>query len=72
MKLVENWKQAWRWFSVQAFGAVVALPLVWQALPPDVKAFLPDGWQPYVLVGIAAAGILGRLIDQGSAGQAKP
>jgi hypothetical protein len=72
MHLVQNWKQAWRWFSVQAMGAIVALPLVWAALPSDAKAFLPDGWEPWILVALAAAGIVGRLIDQNGAGQAKP
>lgn len=67
MKLVPDWKQAWRWFSVQALAAIVALPLVWGMLPSDVKAFLPEGWEPWVLVSLAAAGIIGRVIDQNKA-----
>lgn len=64
MKLIPDWKQAWRWFSVQALAAIVALPVVWAMLPADVKAFLPDGWEPWVFAVIAAAGIVGRVIDQ--------
>lgn len=67
MRLVEDWKQAWRWFSVQALAAIVALPVAWGLLPADVKAFLPQSWEPWVLVGIAAAGIVGRIIDQNKA-----
>jgi hypothetical protein len=64
MKLVENWKQAWRWFSVQALAAVVALPIVWPLLPADVRGWMPDAWEPYALMVVAAGGIIGRLVDQ--------
>lgn len=67
MKLITDWKDAWRWFSVQALAAIMALPMVWAMLPSDAKAFLPAGWEPWVLVGLAAAGLVGRLIDQGRA-----
>lgn len=67
MKLIPDWKDAWRWFSVQALAAIVALPIVWGMLPSDVKAFLPEGWEPWVLVGLAAGGIIGRVIDQNKA-----
>lgn len=72
MRLVENWKSAWRWFSVQALGVLVALPLVWGVLPADVKAFMPDGWEPYVLILLAAGGLLGRLIDQNKPAPSAP
>lgn len=64
MKLVDNWKDAWKWFSVQALAVIVALPFVWASLPADIKGFLPDGAEPWVLVVIAVAGVLGRVIDQ--------
>lgn len=64
MKLVSDWKEAWRWFSVQAFAAIVALPFVWVALPADVKGFLPDTAEPWIFMAIAAAGLIGRLVDQ--------
>jgi protein-S-isoprenylcysteine O-methyltransferase Ste14 len=64
MTLVENWKQAWRWFSVQALAAVALLPIVWPSLPPQVTSWVPDSWKPWVIVLLAVAGIAGRLIDQ--------
>jgi len=64
MRLVENWKQAWRWFSVQSLALIVALPTVWAAMPADAKAFIPAGWGTWVLAGLAVAGLIGRLIDQ--------
>lgn len=64
MKLVENWRNAWKWFSVQSLAVLVALPLVWPVLPADVKAWVPPEWQPWLFVTIAFGGLLGRLVDQ--------
>jgi len=62
--MVQNWRDAWKWFSVQAFAVIIALPAVWMALPADVKAMVPDGWEKWIVMGIALAGLFGRLIDQ--------
>lgn len=67
MNLVENWRSAWRWFSVQALAALAVLPLVWPALPADVRAWVPPEWQPWILVALAIGGIAGRLVDQNKA-----
>jgi hypothetical protein len=67
MKLIPDWRQAWKWFSVQAFAIIIALPVIWMALPADVKAYLPDSWKPWIMVALAAAGILGRIVDQNKA-----
>jgi hypothetical protein len=64
MKLVYNWRQAWKWFSVQFLAVVGLLPLAWQELPDDAKAFLPEGYGPWVLLLLATAGVFGRIIDQ--------
>jgi hypothetical protein len=64
MKLIPNWRDAWKWFSVQALAAIVALPFVWASLPADVKSYLPDSAEPWILVVLAAGGLIGRIIDQ--------
>jgi len=64
VRLVENWRQAARWFSVQAFAAIIALPMIWASMPADVKAYLPDEWKPWIMVALAAAGVIGCLVDQ--------
>jgi hypothetical protein len=64
MKLVENWKRAWRWHSIQLAGLLAILPLVWAELPADVKAMIPDAWTPYIVTLLAVGVIVGRLRPQ--------
>lgn len=64
MKLVPNWKKAWRWFSVQALAVIAVLPFAWEYIPHDVRGLIPMEWQPFVFSAFAAAGIFGRLVRQ--------
>ena len=64
MKLVTNWKSAWKWFSVQFVAAAGAVQLSVLAFPDTVRAWLPD-WLTHVLaMALLAAAVLGRLVDQ--------
>jgi hypothetical protein len=64
MKIVEEWRQSWRWLSVQVPALNTAFLGTWALLPEKFQDSLP---LPYVL-GIAIAllvlGVAGRLIDQ--------
>lgn len=64
MKIVNNWKTAWRWFSMQLMSVVVVLPLLWEQLPLEVKTFIPAEWLPYILAAVALCAMVGRMIDQ--------
>lgn len=64
MKFIADWKESWRWFSMQALALLAILPMVWVALPPDLKSHLPESWGPWVLFALAIGGGIGRLIDQ--------
>lgn len=60
MHLVENWKEAWKWFSVQAITAA----FVWEMLPEETKALLPDAIEPHVSAAFLIIAAVGRVIDQ--------
>ena len=63
MKLVREWRRAWRMFSVQVSAVIVA----WVALPEAQQAALAGlvGIEPDAVPGVLAAlAILGRVIDQ--------
>ena len=66
MKLVENAKQAWRWFSVQAMALATAIQATWAMLDADMRAVVPynDVVVPALTGLLLAFGIAGRLVDQ--------
>ena len=65
MKLVPGARRAWRWFSMQAMVASVALQGAWLALPADMKATVPDRIVMIATIALLAMGVVGRLVDQG-------
>lgn len=64
IKLVENWRSAWKWFSVHCLWISAAIPNVWVSLPPDLKASIPASHMSVIAGVIAVCGIIGRLVDQ--------
>lgn len=66
MRLVSNWRSVWRWNSTHVMAVLAALPLVWLEMPPDAKEMVPLAWRPWIVSGLALAGIVARLRDQGT------
>ena len=64
MKLVEDWKKCWKYFSVHALIIAGFLPTVWLELPPDLKASIPPEAMSTITAVIAACGVIGRLVSQ--------
>lgn len=62
--LIEDAKQAWRWFSVQAMVLAGVVQAAWEVLPPDLKAGVPPKLVTWITVGLLALGIAGRLVKQ--------
>lgn len=64
LRLVDDWRHAWKWGSVQlalAYGAIQS----WAAADPDgfqrAMAMLPEDIQRYVGIALALAAIVTRL-----------
>lgn len=64
MKLVENWKDAWKWFSVHCLVLVALIPTVWLELPPEAKEAIPASWMSTITLVVGICGIIGRFIKQ--------
>lgn len=67
MKLVADWRKAYKWWSVRLAALLAVMPIVWMNLPPDVKAMIPDGWHIWIVSMVSLGVIVGRLKDQGDA-----
>lgn len=63
MKLVHNWRSAPKWLSMQ----MIALATIWESLPPDAIAAIPEPWAGRITLILLIAAGLGRVIDQGAA-----
>lgn len=64
MKLVDDARRAWRWFSVQCMGLALALQGTWEALPDEMKTGIPPRTVTIITVSLLVLGIVGRLVKQ--------
>lgn len=64
MKLIAEWKRAYRLFSVQAMALSTAILGTWLVLPDDFKATLPHWIGNAAAIATLIAGVLGRLVQQ--------
>ena len=64
MKIVDDWKSAWRWFSMHALVLAGVIPPVGAELPPALKTAIPPGAMGAITAVIAAGGVGGRLVNQ--------
>jgi hypothetical protein len=63
---IPEWRQAWRFLSVQAAAALALLAAAYDYLPA-VREYLPEGWMKWAALLVIAA----RILNQQSAGAAK-
>jgi hypothetical protein len=66
MKLIDEWKMAYKFFSVQAMALGGISAATYAALFDSLKEFIGPQKAMMVVGGLFAFGILGRVIDQGS------
>ena len=64
MKLIENARNAWRMFSMQAMGLALVVQAVWVELPADLRDSLDSTTVRYITIGLLIAGVFGRLVKQ--------
>ena len=64
MKLIANWRKAYRMLSIQAMAFATAIQGAWMVIPEEMKATIPPTVVQWVTMGLLAFGIVGRLVDQ--------
>lgn len=64
MKLIPEWRKAWRMVSVQAMTLAVAAQGAWGMLPTELQSEVPGWALKAVTAVILGLGIVGRLVKQ--------
>lgn len=64
MKLVDDWKSAYKWFSVNCMAVAAAIQGAWVYIPEDLRQNVPHGFVTGITIGLLALGIIGRLVQQ--------
>ena len=57
MKLIPDWRQAWRYLSIQLAAATALLAAAYDYLPA-VRDYLPEGWVKWAAIVIIAARVV--------------
>jgi hypothetical protein len=64
MKLIEEWRNCWKYLSVQANSVGVAITATYASLYEQLKENLPPRYMMIAVVLVFVLGIAGRLIVQ--------
>lgn len=64
MKLVEDAKNSWKWFSMQAMTAAIAIQGSWMVIPSSLQNKVPENVVQWVTLGLLSLGVIGRLTSQ--------
>lgn len=64
MKLIDNARESWKWFSMQAMTLAGALQGAWMYIPEDLKSNVPANMVNILTLALLAAGVVGRLVKQ--------
>lgn len=66
LKLVENWKQGWKWISTNAMAINMMLLSSWMAMPDTFQQAMPVEVLLYIAITLLVLGFIGRFVDQGT------
>ncbi|MFT4076833.1 MAG: hypothetical protein QM647_15010 [Asticcacaulis sp.] len=67
MKIIDNWKATLSSYSAIALAAstgLASLVATWGQVPDELKALIPQKYLAIITATVAAAGFIGRFIDQ--------
>lgn len=64
VKVVSNWRQCWKWFSVQSMAINTAVVVAWATLPEEFKQSFSPNLVAVISSIVFVLGVVGRLIDQ--------
>ena len=57
LQLVPDWKQSWRFLSVQLAGLLAVVQAAYEYLPA-IQQYLPEGWVKWFAIAIIVARVV--------------
>lgn len=63
-KLVQDWRNGWKWLSVQMMALSAAIQYGNTMLPAELHDRIPADWWQYIAGAMLALGVAGRFIEQ--------
>lgn len=64
MKLIEEWKECWKWFSVQANTIGIAMSSTYGLMYEQLKETIPAQYMAGITAAVFVLGVIGRLVNQ--------
>jgi hypothetical protein len=64
IKLIDDWKSAYKWLSVNCMVLAGSIQGAWAAISDDMKQYIPHSLVTGLTIGLLIMGIIGRLIKQ--------
>lgn len=71
-KLIDDWRQSWRFLSLHAAAALAALSLIQANVVPYVQPLVPEKYWPWVSLGMALLIGFFRLLAQNAPAAQEP
>lgn len=65
MKLIDNWKEAYKWASTRCMALAIAVQGTWMFIPDDLKSSAPHWVAPTITVVLLILGLGGRVTQSG-------
>lgn len=69
LKLIDEWKSAWKWLSFNCMAAEAAATATWALLDNDLKQSLPHWMLTAITMSLMGLGIFGRITKKDAPAQ---
>lgn len=66
INLVDDWRCAWKWISVNSMVAAGAVQGAWMQVPYDMKMNIDSRLISGITIALLIMGVIGRLVKQGA------
>ena len=64
LRLVDDWRSAWRWISMNCMVLCAAIQGAWVYIPDDMRSSIPHHLVSGVTIALLIFGVIGRVIKQ--------